>query len=66
MKKPSKQLVVNALEILLVWATGSDKHNNPYCYPEVKHALQILARERGLTEAHWLEVELRNLPIPKE
>jgi hypothetical protein len=61
--KPSKRQVVDALEILLKWATGGDKHSNPYCYPEVKHALQVLALERGMSEAGWLSVELRNLPV---
>jgi len=61
--KPTKKQTIEALEILLKWATGSDKHNNPYCYPAVKHALKVLARERGVSD--WLDVELRNLPIPE-
>jgi len=62
--KPTKKQVIVALEILLKWATGSDKHNNPYCYPAVQHALTVLGREQG--ESDWINVDPRNLPIPKD
>jgi len=64
--KPSLSELAEALEILLKWATGSNKDGNPYCMPAVKYALKVLARERGLLACEWLDVELRNLPIPKE
>jgi hypothetical protein len=60
--KPSKREVLEALEILLKWATGGNREGNPYCVPAVRHALRVLARERGIR--NHLDVELRDLPIP--
>lgn len=56
--KPSKAEVVKALEILAKWATGSDRTGNPYCQPEIKHTLRVLARERGMNPENYLDVEL--------
>jgi hypothetical protein len=64
MKKPGRRELVDALEIMLKWATGGNKDGNPYCYPAVRHALKVIARERGLTEADYLNFNLRDLPIP--
>jgi hypothetical protein len=64
MSKPTKHEVVTALEILIKWAIGSDRNGNPYQKPAVKHALRILAREKGIGAAFPFEVEVRNLAIP--
>jgi hypothetical protein len=63
--KPSKQEIANALEILLKWATGSDRSGNPYCDRPVKYALSVLARQKGLPAAAKFAVEVRDLPIPE-
>ncbi len=65
-KKPSRRELADALEILLKWATGSNRAGNPYCFPAVKHALQVLAREKGFTVESYLDLNLRDLPIPAE
>jgi hypothetical protein len=62
--KPSKKEVVNALEILLKWATGGNRTGNPYCVSAIKHAMKIIARERGMAEGNYLDIDLRDLPIP--
>ncbi len=45
--------MLKALRVLARWATGGDKHKNPYCYPEVKQALQTIARVRGRKD--WMD-----------
>ena len=64
--KPKKSEAIDALEILLRWATGngSSRGGNPYAVPEIKHALGVIARERGMSASAYLDVELRQLPIP--
>ena len=62
--KPTRAKLADALEILLTRAIANS-HGNPYCVPEIKHALKVLACERGLTATGYLDVEVRNLPIPE-
>jgi hypothetical protein len=54
--KPNKKEVYEALLELLRWATGCDKHSNPYCYPQVKQALRVVAKEQGITD--YLDAKL--------
>jgi hypothetical protein len=58
MGKPTRRELIRALENLLLWATGQDKTGNPYCKPQVKQALQAIAKERGLSADRYLDVEL--------
>jgi len=60
--KPSRRELAEALEILLTWATGSNRDGNPHCHPEVRYALRILACERGISLS---DIELRHPPIPE-
>lgn len=56
--KPKRAELIAALTLLLQWATGSNKQGNPYRFPAVKQALQVIARERGLAPESYLDVEL--------
>ncbi len=47
------EAMLKALRVLVRWATGGDKHKNPYCYPEVKQALQAIAKVRGRKD--WMD-----------
>ncbi len=58
MTKPSKGEIVNALDDLLCWATGSSKSNNPYTYQEVRQALIVLGRQYGY-EGDFYSVKLK-------
>lgn len=58
MSKPKKSEVIEALDSLLCWATGTSKHDNPYTYPAVKNGLAILARQYG-EGVDWLSVKLK-------
>jgi hypothetical protein len=60
--KPTKAEILEALEILLRYVTMHGTSGNPYCIPEVKHGLRVLARDRGIRR--HLDVELRDLAIP--
>ncbi len=44
--KPTRAELSNALQVLLVWATGMDRDKNPYSYKEVKAACVVMAREQ--------------------
>lgn len=56
--KPTRRELVAALSILLQWATGGDKGNNPYSYAAVETGLQTIARARGLSADSWLDLNL--------
>jgi hypothetical protein len=60
---PAERELRDALEIMLAWATGPDKHNNPYCYSAIKNAMRVLGRAKGLA-CDYLDVPIVDLPIP--
>lgn len=56
--KPSWGELVESLEIITAWATMSGEvDGNPYCKLEVKQALQVLARVRGLSSPYDVTFE---------
>lgn len=60
-KKPTKNEIVDSLEILLKWATGGDRQGNPYGKKPISNALKVLARLRGMRSSQYLDVVLREL-----
>ena len=49
----TEEKLLVALRILLAWATGGDKSGNPYLYPAVKEALELIAEIDGTQ--NWLD-----------
>ena len=56
-KEPLEEALCNLLE----WAKGNrgSRCGNPYCVPEVRDALKVLARMQGLDESRWLDAETK-------
>ena len=50
-----KSDLINALVIMVKWATTGDKNGNPYCKNEIKYALSIMEKN-GCCPVEWQNI----------